>query len=47
VLSIILLRYWVNGQAEEVSVIGLFMMLLVLLFRWVQLRIMKGRLSAL
>jgi iron(III) transport system permease protein len=47
VLSVVLLHLWINGQAEQVSVIGLMMMALVILFRWVQLRIMKGRLAAL
>lgn len=47
VLSVVLLRMWINGQAEQVSVIGLLMMLLVIFFRWVQLRVIKGRVSAL
>jgi iron(III) transport system permease protein len=47
VLSVVLLHLWINGQSEQVSVIGLMMMALVILFRWVQLRIMKGRLNAL
>ena len=45
VLSIVLLRMWENGQAETVSVIGLMMMLLVFLFRWVQLRLIKRYIS--
>ncbi|HEV2574950.1 MAG TPA: iron ABC transporter permease [Beijerinckiaceae bacterium] len=47
VLSVVLLRLWSNGQAEQVSVIGLFMMLLVILFRWAQLRFIKNRISTL
>jgi iron(III) transport system permease protein len=42
-----LLKLWTNGRAEEVSVIGLFMMLLVLVFRWVHLRLIKSRISTL
>ena len=34
-----------SGQAETVSVIGLMMMLLVFLFRWVQLRLIKRYIS--
>lgn len=45
VLSVVLLRMWENGQAETVSVIGLMMMLLVFLFRWVQLRLIKRYIS--
>ena len=52
VLSVVLLKLWVNGNAEQVSVIGLFvigllMMVLVLLFRWVQLKVIKTRISRL
>ncbi len=47
VLSVVLLKLWSNGRAEQVSVIGLFMMLLVILFRWVQLRLIKSRISTL
>lgn len=47
VLSIVLLRMWENGQAETVSVIGLMMMLLVFLFRWVQLRLIKRYINSL
>ena len=43
VLSVVLLRLWTNGLAEQVSVIGLLMILLVILFRWVQLRVMRRR----
>lgn len=47
VLSVVLLRLWSNGLAEQVSVIGLMMMLLVVLFRWVQLKLIKSRISTL
>jgi iron(III) transport system permease protein len=47
VLSVVLLRMWENGQAEAVSVIGLMMMLLVFLFRWVQLRLIKHYINSL
>ena len=47
VLSVTLLKLWANGQAEQVSVIGLFMMLLVVFFRWVQLKLIKQRISTL
>ena len=47
VLSVVLLRMWENGQAEAVSVIGLMMMLLVFVFRWVQLRLIKRYISTL
>jgi iron(III) transport system permease protein len=43
----VLLRMWENGQAEAVSVIGLMMMLLVFVFRWVQLRLIKRYISTL
>ncbi len=45
VLSVVLLKLWVNGNAEQVSVIGLMMMVLVLLFRWVQLKVIRARIS--
>ena len=45
VLSVVLLKMWTNGNAEQVSVIGLMMMLLVIMFRWVQLRVIKRRIS--
>jgi iron(III) transport system permease protein len=47
VLSVVLLKLWVNGNAEQVSVIGLMMMVLVMLFRWVQLKVIKARINAL
>src|SRR5580704_9197681 len=47
VLSVVLLKLWVNGNAEQVSVIGLMMMVMVILFRWVQLKVIKKRISTL
>ena len=47
VLSVVLLKLWVNGNAEQVSVIGLMMMVLVLLFRWVQLKVIKAQIGTL
>jgi iron(III) transport system permease protein len=47
VLSIVLLQRWSNGLAEEVSVIGLLMIALVIVFRWVQLVVIKRRISTL
>jgi iron(III) transport system permease protein len=46
-LSVVLLKLWSNGQAEQVSVVGIFMMALVVLFRWVQLKVIKTRISTL
>ena len=45
VLSVVLLKLWTNGAIEQVSVIGLLMMGLVFLFRWVQLRLLKRRMN--
>jgi iron(III) transport system permease protein len=47
VLSVEMLKMWAGGKPEEVSVIGLLMLALVLLFRWVQLRFIKKRISTL
>jgi iron(III) transport system permease protein len=47
VLSVVLVKRWVNGLAEEVSVIGLMMMVLVIVFRWMQLVLIKRRISTL
>ena len=47
VLSVVMLKMWVGGKPEEVSVIGLVMLVLVLLFRWVQLKVIKKRISTL
>ncbi len=41
VLSVVLLKMWASGKAEEVSVVGLFMVVLVLVFRWVQLQVIR------
>jgi iron(III) transport system permease protein len=46
-LSVVLMKLWANGQAEQVSVVGIFMMGLVVLFRWVQLKVIKSRISTL
>ena len=34
VLSVVLLKLWANGSAQQVSVIGLLMMAMVIVFRW-------------
>jgi iron(III) transport system permease protein len=47
VLSVVLVKRWANGLAEQVSVIGLMMMVLVIVFRWVQLVVIKRRISTL
>ena len=47
VLSVVLLKLWANGNAEQVSVIGLMMVVLVILFRVVQLKFIKARISTL
>jgi iron(III) transport system permease protein len=47
VLSVVLLKLWANGSAEQVSVIGLLMMVMVIVFRWVQLRVIKKWVGAL
>jgi iron(III) transport system permease protein len=47
VLSVVLLKLWANGSAEQVSVIGLIMMAMVIVFRWVQHRIVKRWVGAL
>jgi iron(III) transport system permease protein len=46
VLSVELYKLWTNGQAEEVSVIGLMLVLLVIFFRWVQIRFLNRQISA-
>jgi len=43
VLSVVLLKLWTAGNAEQVSVIGLMMMMLVIVFRWVQHLIVRNR----
>ena len=47
VLSVVMLKMWIGGKPEEVSVIGLLMLVLVLVFRWVQLSFIKRRISTL
>jgi iron(III) transport system permease protein len=47
VLSVVMLKLWTNGRAEEVSVIGLMMMVMVIVFRWAQLRFIQKRISTL
>jgi iron(III) transport system permease protein len=46
VLSVELYKLWTNGQPEEVSVVGLLLVLLVILFRWVQIRFLNRQISA-
>jgi iron(III) transport system permease protein len=45
VLSVTLLKMWTNGNPEQVSVIGIFMMLLVIMFRLVQLKIINKHIN--
>jgi len=45
VLSVLMLKMWSGGKPEEVSVIALFMLALVLVFRWVQLNLINKRIS--
>lgn len=45
VLSVVMVRMLIDGQPERVTVIGLMMMLLVFLFRWVQHLMVKQRLG--
>ena len=47
VLSVLMLKMWAGGKPEEVSVIALFMLGLVLLFRWVQYGFINKRISKL
>lgn len=47
VLSVVMLKMWVSGKPEEVSVIGLVMLVMVVVFRWVQLKVIKKRISTL
>jgi len=47
VLSVVMLKMWTAGKPEQVSVIGLLMLVLVLLFRWVPLRFIRKRISTL
>ncbi len=47
VLSVVMLKMWVGGKPEQVSVVGLLMLAMVLAFRWLQLRFIKRRISTL
>jgi iron(III) transport system permease protein len=47
VLPVVMLKLWSSGKPETVSVIGLVMLVMVLVFRWVQLRFIKRRISTL
>jgi iron(III) transport system permease protein len=47
VLSVVMLSMWTDGKAEEVSVVGLLLLLLVLLFRFVELRVLRRRITSL
>jgi iron(III) transport system permease protein len=47
VLSVLMLQMWAGGKPEEVSVIALFMLGLVLIFRWVQFSFINKRISKL
>ena len=47
VVSVVMLKMWSGGAPEQVSVIGLMMMALVLLFRWVQLHLINRRINTL
>jgi iron(III) transport system permease protein len=42
-----MLKLWNGGKPETVSVIGLVMLVMVLVFRWVQLKFIKRRISTL
>jgi iron(III) transport system permease protein len=47
VLSVVMLKMWVGGKPEEVSVIGLLMLVMVLAIRWLQHSLVKRRVSTL
>jgi iron(III) transport system permease protein len=47
VLSVMVVKLWSSGRGEMVSVVGILMMLLVVIFRLVQLRLVKSRISTL
>lgn len=47
VLSVELLKLWTNGQAAEVSVVGIMTMVLVIVFRWVQFKVLNARITIL
>jgi iron(III) transport system permease protein len=46
VLSVELYKLWTNGQAEQVSVIGLMLIGLVIIFRWIQIQFLNRQISA-
>ena len=45
VLSVVMVRMLIDGQPERVTVIGLMMMILVFVFRWMQHVMVKQRLN--
>ena len=47
VLSVVMLRMWTDGKLEQVCVIGLMMMILIIIFRWVQHALLNRRISSL
>lgn len=47
VLSVVMLKMWTGGEPEQVSVIAILMLAMVLMFRWVQLGLLKRKLNAL
>ncbi len=47
VLSVVMLRMWTDGKLEQVCVIGLMMMLLIIVFRWVQHALLNRRINGL
>ena len=46
VLSVVLLRLWGDGKLEQVCVIGLLLMVMVMIFRWVQIQFINRRVNA-
>ncbi len=46
VMSVVMLRLWTDGKLEQVCVIGLLMVVLVIVFRWVQIRFINRRVNA-
>lgn len=47
VLSVVMLKMWTGGEPEQVSVIAILMLVMVLIFRWVQLGLLKKKFNAL
>jgi iron(III) transport system permease protein len=47
VLSVVVLKLWSDGKAEQVSVIGLLMMVLIIMLRMAQLYFIQRRINAL